>query len=643
MKLKSIKMRISFWSGLCLIVAISTITIYAGINLRKNAIAARKNAIAEAKQNIIKTATLSANSTVEVLKDGLNSAQNLADILSAVNREGSELQMSREEVNAMLKAVLAENQALLGINLGYAENAFDGQDESFKGTDGHDKTGRFIPYWYRAGHKIGMRPLGPALYNENGYYGQPKRTLKACITEPYSFDIEGKEYIATTITVPILSDGQFRGIVGPDFQLEFLQTIINGQNLYDGQGHIQLISYEGAIVADSQETSNINKNIIELHDNGKNDLSQIQKGEQYFNETDADMVVFVPVKLGNSPTPWAVKIAVPKEVVTAAADAQMAAVYANLLTMITAGLILIVIALVILGIVVSKISKPLYKMIDTLSAASEQVADASSHIANSSQTLAQSSGEQAAGLEESSSSLEQIAAMTRQNANNAVEAQQRSSSAQDSANRGNHSMSKMNAAIQEIQESSDATAKIIKVIDEIAFQTNLLALNAAVEAARAGEAGKGFAVVAEEVRNLAQRSADAAKNTSAMIQQAVSSAHNGVTLAEEVTSLLTEINENIVQTTDLVNEISTASQDQAENIDQVNKAVSQMDSVTQSNAATAEESASASEELNAQSVQLKHVVNELIFIVDGERVVDAENASVQYPAASSTHYRQLGN
>ena len=93
----------------------------------------------------------------------------------------------------------------------------------------------------------------------------------------------------------------------------------------------------------------------------------------------------------------------------------------------------------------------------------------------------------------------------------------------------------------EIQKSSDETAKIIKVIDEIAFQTNLLALNAAVEAARAGEAGKGFAVVAEEVRNLAMRSAEAAKNTANMIEESVKNSKNGVDIASEVGKVLEEI------------------------------------------------------------------------------------------------------
>jgi hypothetical protein len=256
-------------------------------------------------------------------------------------------------------------------------------------------------------------------------------------------------------------------------------------------------------------------------------------------------------------------------------------------------------------------------IISQLTEGAEQVSSASEQISSASQSLAQGATEQAAGLEETSSSLEEMSSMTKQNADNAQQANTLAALAHKAADNGSNAMGRMAGAIEEIKKSSDETAKIIKVIDEIAFQTNLLALNAAVEAARAGEAGKGFAVVAEEVRNLAMRSAEAAKNTSNLIEQSVNNSRNGVQICGEVKKALDEIVSSIGKTTDLVGEIAAASNEQAQGIGQVNTAVSQMDKVTQQNAANAEESASASEELTVQAESMNQIVDQLVTLVNG--------------------------
>jgi methyl-accepting chemotaxis protein/methyl-accepting chemotaxis protein-1 (serine sensor receptor) len=179
----------------------------------------------------------------------------------------------------------------------------------------------------------------------------------------------------------------------------------------------------------------------------------------------------------------------------------------------------------------------------------------------------------------------------------------------------NQSLDQAVLAMGEISTQSGKIANIIKVIDEIAFQTNILALNAAVEAARAGEAGLGFAVVADEVRSLAQRCAQAAKDTAALIEQAITKSNDGKVKVEEVATAIRAITDEMAKVKTLVDEVNLGSQEQARGIEQISKAITQMDQVMQKTAANAAESASAAEELNAQSETLKDIVERLMAMV----------------------------
>lgn len=238
----------------------------------------------------------------------------------------------------------------------------------------------------------------------------------------------------------------------------------------------------------------------------------------------------------------------------------------------------------------------------------EQVATAAAQISSGSQSLSQGASEQASALQDVSSSLEEMTSMIKLTAAHAKEARGLADAARGSADKGVNSMRRLSEAIDKIKASSDATARIVKTIDEIAFQTNLLALNAAVEAARAGDAGKGFAVVAEEVRNLAVRSAEAAKNTANLIEESVGKAEAGVAINNEVLTNLVEIDAQVKRVSEVMEEIAAASEQQSQGVDQVNRAVHQMNQVTQQTAANAEESASAAEELSGQAEDMKSMV-----------------------------------
>ena len=262
-----------------------------------------------------------------------------------------------------------------------------------------------------------------------------------------------------------------------------------------------------------------------------------------------------------------------------------------------------------LGIALQTMVSSLREILSQTQMAAEQIASGAGQVAATSEELSQGATESASSFEEVTASMNLMATQVQTNAENAGSANQLSTESKMAAEKGDSQMTEMVSAMNEITVASQNISKIIKVIDEIAFQTNLLALNAAVEAARAGQHGKGFAVVAEEVRNLAARSSKAAEETAELIEGSVSLTNRGAQIAEQTAAALKDIMSGTNKVSDLLEEIAAASNEQSQGISQMTAGLNQIDEVTQRNTGSAEESATAAEELSGQAEQLHKLLS----------------------------------
>ena len=201
----------------------------------------RKSSLNEMQQ-IAATNALNVEKTMSV---SLNIVNALETSLSTMKEDGN---TDRSAADSLLKNTLQDNPMALGTWTGWEPNAFDGKDKDFVGKEGHDATGRYVPYWVRSGDKIQHTPLVDYTVSGAGdYYQLPFTQQKTVVIEPYVYAIDGKDVLMTSVAKPIVVGGKVLGVAGMDISLEDANKAISAVHPME-TGSLSLVTGAGSII-----------------------------------------------------------------------------------------------------------------------------------------------------------------------------------------------------------------------------------------------------------------------------------------------------------------------------------------------------------------------------------------------------------
>jgi len=382
-KITSIQTKITLWVSLCLLLAIACMLMYSIIT--KSYEFSHFNSETEKLTNEYAKDFLKANVNAKagyikaLFEVPLDTARTMADSLSSIKDKVNPVILNRQTVNMMLKKVLEKNETFLGSYTLWEPNAFDGIDNKFINSKGHDATGRFIPYWSRDDKgNIGLDPLldyestqlHPTGVRFGDYYLMAKETKVECIIDPYPYEVQGKIVWLASLVVPVIENDKFYGIAGIDIKIDFLENEMEELNktIYNGAGKSTIISNKMIVAAMSGNKDKVGKK-----------YSDVLKGDntEYLKEIDAIMdsgkteiktignnfEVLSPIQVGYTKTAWMVCVEISKDVVLADTKKVMGelnALDSKILIFEFIGAIVILLIVMILVLLIAKsIAKPI--------------------------------------------------------------------------------------------------------------------------------------------------------------------------------------------------------------------------------------------------------------------------------------------
>lgn len=282
----------------------------------------QESEIASAKDNTLSMAHDYAGRFKSELENTLVITNTLANTFESNTNTNNQNKISRETANNILKDVLASNTDLLGTWTLWEPNAFDGKDAEYVSTTGHDSTGRFIPYWIRTGNGYICEPV--MNYEKEGdgdFYLIPRKSKKELVFGPFKYPIDGKEIMMVSMITPVIKNDKFYGIAAADISVDWIQNWVDQINIYNNEGKITVMSYDGTVVASTGRSELAGKNIDSLFEGYSKEKAGLDKSGIDIKE--GVMRTHVPMYLGKSTEPWQVIITVPMDVLTSGAKIEM--------------------------------------------------------------------------------------------------------------------------------------------------------------------------------------------------------------------------------------------------------------------------------------------------------------------------------